>query len=304
MNDAPVANRLNASERELPLTELCDEYVSIAIAGRESEALALISAALDRGVTARNLYLHVLMPAQAQLGDLWHRGEVTIGEEHIATQITTTALGMLRQKLRPRPALGKRAVVTSLANDLHTIGGRVAADFLYMDGWDVDFLGANTPARALAEYVAGRQVDLVGISLTLEGTCLEAKEAIKLLRALPRAPKILLGGYLTRSNEKLVQSLGADSVAKNTDEALEQARSLVGLPPTSSYLQQYLTALGSRIQVRRKLQRLSQQQLAESSNLDRAYISAVEHGKHNLTLGAVMKLATALGISIEELLTG
>jgi transcriptional regulator with XRE-family HTH domain len=46
---------------------------------------------------------------------------------------------------------------------------------------------------------------------------------------------------------------------------------------------------------------MSQQQVAEASGLDRAYISAVEHGKHNLTMGALLKLADALEIGIEEL---
>jgi transcriptional regulator with XRE-family HTH domain len=49
---------------------------------------------------------------------------------------------------------------------------------------------------------------------------------------------------------------------------------------------------------------MSQQDVALGSGLERAYISAIEHGKHNITLGAVMKLSDALRVPFEELLVG
>jgi transcriptional regulator with XRE-family HTH domain len=42
--------------------------------------------------------------------------------------------------------------------------------------------------------------------------------------------------------------------------------------------------------------------LAQAADLDRTYISAVEHGKQNLTLAAVMRLAEALDVPFEQLL--
>ncbi len=43
---------------------------------------------------------------------------------------------------------------------------------------------------------------------------------------------------------------------------------------------------------------ISQEQLAELANLHRTYISAVESGKRNLTLGSIQRLALALGASV------
>jgi len=43
--------------------------------------------------------------------------------------------------------------------------------------------------------------------------------------------------------------------------------------------------------------------LASSCGLDRTYISAVEHGKQNLTIGAAVKLADALNTSLVSLLS-
>ena len=47
---------------------------------------------------------------------------------------------------------------------------------------------------------------------------------------------------------------------------------------------------------------MTQQQLADASELDRTYISLVEHGKQNLSLDAVLKIANALEVPLSDLL--
>jgi transcriptional regulator with XRE-family HTH domain len=47
----------------------------------------------------------------------------------------------------------------------------------------------------------------------------------------------------------------------------------------------------------------SQQALAAEAGLDRTYISAVERGRQNLTVGALLSLAQALDTPIADLLT-
>jgi transcriptional regulator with XRE-family HTH domain len=42
--------------------------------------------------------------------------------------------------------------------------------------------------------------------------------------------------------------------------------------------------------------------LAESAGLNRAYIVLVEHGKQNISIGVVIKIANALGVRAEQLL--
>ncbi len=44
----------------------------------------------------------------------------------------------------------------------------------------------------------------------------------------------------------------------------------------------------------------SQQQLADSARIDRTYLSGAEHGKQNLTLGAVKKIADALNTPMSD----
>lgn len=59
--------------------------------------------------------------------------------------------------------------------------------------------------------------------------------------------------------------------------------------------------VGDRIRAIRKAKGLTQQQLAERSNLDDAYIGAVERGERNFTIDTLEKIVTALQIQPAQL---
>lgn len=53
----------------------------------------------------------------------------------------------------------------------------------------------------------------------------------------------------------------------------------------------------------RKAMALSQEQLADVSGLHRTYIGSVERGERNVTLSTLEALATALRVTVTQLLT-
>jgi transcriptional regulator with XRE-family HTH domain len=60
--------------------------------------------------------------------------------------------------------------------------------------------------------------------------------------------------------------------------------------------------MGIRIRANRKAKGLTQQQLAELSGLDDAYIGSVERGERNFSIDTLEKVLTALNVSISELM--
>ena len=59
--------------------------------------------------------------------------------------------------------------------------------------------------------------------------------------------------------------------------------------------------LGNRIRSLRKEAKLSQEQFALKINMDRTYFASVEQGKRNISIENIYKIATGLGVSLEEL---
>ena len=79
-------------------------------------------------------------------------------------------------------------------------------------------------------------------------------------------------------------------------------REAAGLEDQSFTLEDHLTAMGRRINSIRTSRHLTQQELANTSGLDRTYIRMVEHGKQNLTIGAVLRVSDALGVPMGHLI--
>ena len=61
-------------------------------------------------------------------------------------------------------------------------------------------------------------------------------------------------------------------------------------------------AFGKRVAELRKELGLSQEKFAFKCDIDRTYIGTIERGEKSPTLNTIQKIATALGISISELL--
>jgi len=58
--------------------------------------------------------------------------------------------------------------------------------------------------------------------------------------------------------------------------------------------------IGNRIKELRKQKKLSQEKLAEYSELDRTYINSVENGRRNISIENIEKISRALGCTLQE----
>ncbi len=60
--------------------------------------------------------------------------------------------------------------------------------------------------------------------------------------------------------------------------------------------------LGGNIKRIREKKNMTQGDICRALNMDRSYMSAIENGKKNVTLGILEKLAKALDVSVDKLL--
>lgn len=281
---------------------LRERYVEALLSGEEALAGQVIEDGLSQEVSPTSMYLDVLAPSIVHIGDLWHKEEINVAQEHLATQISLRLIDRLVRLLKPSKKLGVRVVVTAVENEHHAVGARMLADFLYVDGWDVDYLGDDTPTSDLVEFVQRRGASLVGLSVTLVENLPHARKAVELLHDLESRPAVMVGGAALKKAPEEVENLGADAHVTDPLMAIQEARNLLGLGAARHTLDEYLKILGERVHGTRRALRWSQQELADRAGLDRTYISMVEGGKQNLTLGAIMKIADALEVNIDSLL--
>jgi methanogenic corrinoid protein MtbC1 len=217
---------------DTPYGRLASTYLLALLEGDRRRASRCILDAVDRPENVRDIYLHVLLPAQAELGRMWMTGEINVAEEHFASHTTKMVMGQLLSRAVFQPHHGKTVLAAAVAGNRHDIGLYAVADFFDMAGWRTIQLGADVPIIDLAQAVECFDADLVALSASLGVQVETIKSTILAIRSGRRGDllKILVGGLAFAESGNLAVETGADAYAADPREAVRLGGDLVGLP--------------------------------------------------------------------------
>jgi DNA-binding transcriptional MerR regulator len=105
--------------------------------------------------TLDTLLSDVVMPYLRDLGDRWERGELSVAQEHFASNVLRgRLLGLARGWGRGD---GPRALLACPEGERHDLGLITFGLALRERGWRIDYLGPDTPLESLEE--AARRTD-------------------------------------------------------------------------------------------------------------------------------------------------
>jgi DNA-binding transcriptional MerR regulator len=94
-------------------------------------------------------FVQVLTPALVEVGDCWASGSVSVAQEHLASSTVRAAL--LKLLSDQRADVRGTAVLACAPGERHEIGLLMLAVKMRSDGWEVAYLGADTPCAAAVE---------------------------------------------------------------------------------------------------------------------------------------------------------
>ena len=200
------------------------------LAGNQREALALINQCLDQGRRLVEVELHVIEPALYNIGEKWQANQVTVAQEHLATAIVQSVMTVALLRSPPPSPIGKRVLLACVDGNNHAVGLHMVADAFLLSGWEVQYLGANVPTRALVQQVAVWKPDLVGLSVSFPQQLRVVKMVIgELVERLGQArPAVIVGGLAINRFNQLVDALGADASSADAETAVISASRIVG----------------------------------------------------------------------------
>ena len=187
--------------------------------GDEAGAWALLEGAMASGMTPDDVYRTVIAPAMDSIGARWERTELTVDQEHLASNVVLRLIGRLGPRFARRGRKRGTIVVGAPPGDSHGIPTAMAADLLRDKGFEVIDLGADVPAPSFAHAVRGAQ-RLVGVGLcaTTADNDENIQDALTAIRAATDAP-VVLGGLGAPVD---AEGLGASWRTASTDELLER----------------------------------------------------------------------------------
>jgi MerR family transcriptional regulator, light-induced transcriptional regulator len=149
-------------------------------------------AALDRllsGFSTAAVLRDVLLPYLRELGERWERGDVSVAQEHFASQVVRgRLLGLARGWDR---GTGPRALLACMPGELHDLGLIAFGLGLRDHGWRITFLGPDVPLDTLADTVAAHRPDAVMLAATTPARFEAGRGA---LRRLARVAPVWIAG--------------------------------------------------------------------------------------------------------------
>jgi methanogenic corrinoid protein MtbC1/DNA-binding XRE family transcriptional regulator len=283
-------------------SEPAQRYLDALLEGDEDGAAATVRNMIAGGGSIPDVYTKLLTPAMTRMGELWRKRKINVAQQKLATQITLSQMDKLRSLGVVKQKWPYRALVCCVTGEMHSTGARMAADLFRLEGWSVDFLGADVPTEDIVAMVQSRRPHILGVSVTMKSNLKHLRSLLEALSKLATPPKVLIGGQgagtLTQWN---VRDLDF-TVASNLMDGLNLALSAFRSAQPKADLEKYLKEIGQRIRQFRTTIGQTQAQLARSAGLNRAYIVSVERGKQNISMAVIIKLANALGVSTEQLL--
>jgi methanogenic corrinoid protein MtbC1 len=197
--------------------------------GDEYAAVDLVYDALADGVDEEALLLDVIARVQAKVGTEWAADRLTVAQEHAATAINERAVAALAhrtRRTRHETAPRGRVTVSCVDGEWHALPALLVTEVLRLRGWQVDYLGAQTPTAHLVAHLHHTGADAVLLSGSLPTHLPAAHAAVTACRAV--GVPVLTGGRAFGANGRYARALGADGWAADARGAAAALQA--GLP--------------------------------------------------------------------------
>lgn len=159
--------------------------------------LPLLRQTLNQAMLRQGLHRFVVEtvgPLNVAIGEAWMRGEIEVFEEHLYTEQITT---LLRQALASLPpaASAPRILLTTVPDELHTLGLLMAQALLALDGASCIPLGTQTPLFDIALAAKAHQAHIVALSFSASFPARQVAPLVAQLREmLPEQTELWIGG--------------------------------------------------------------------------------------------------------------
>jgi methanogenic corrinoid protein MtbC1 len=177
---------------------LYQEYLTLLLDGNRRECARIVQQLLDRNIEIKTLYTDLFQKSLYEVGRLWEFNKISVAKEHLVTAITEGLLNLVYPRLfdsaAPDSSNVRKVVISCAANEFHQIGGKMVADMFELNGWDSQFLGANTPVDHMLAHIQDEKPDLVGLSVSVYFNMPALKAGLAAIRGNFHHLDILVGG--------------------------------------------------------------------------------------------------------------
>lgn len=169
-------------------------------------------------VSPVRVFDELIAPVMEHVGNAWHRGELSVAQEHLVTQAVRARL--LTVLHTSGGADRRHALLACFPDEQHELGLLGAALRFRQAGFRVTYLGQRTPASEIgraAKRIAPEVIALSSVQDDGEESFRERLEEI--VRELPKKARVVVGGRGALAHEDVCRELHVELVVRPQDWA-------------------------------------------------------------------------------------
>jgi methanogenic corrinoid protein MtbC1 len=213
------------SDHEQLLGDILREYTRALLAGDEVGAELAVRDAIDAELTTVEIDEEIIAPALWLVGRLWARGEISIADEHLATEITLRVLALQREVMRTqRDRTRHKALLAAPTGEHHTVALQMIANLLRDAGYTVLMLGPDVPGDAIAEAACRHEPEVIGLTATMPDASDRISLAIREIERGWQGAGYIVGG---RGLSARIRPQPGIHICRRVSEAVEAADAIV-----------------------------------------------------------------------------
>ena len=196
--------------------------------GKANDVKELVQAALDEGVSARQILEEGMMAGMDVVGRQFKNNEIYVPEVLIAARAMNAGITLLRpilvtEEVKPRGTV----VIGTVKGDLHDIGKNLVKMMMEGKGFNVIDLGTDVSAEQFVSAAQEQNADIICCSALLTTTMTEMKNVVAAAdeAGIRASVKVMVGGAPV--TEQFCESIGADAYTPDAASAAERAVAFV-----------------------------------------------------------------------------
>ncbi|HVN42540.1 MAG TPA: MerR family transcriptional regulator [Steroidobacteraceae bacterium] len=200
---APLVERILAAAQAFRVEE-CEQALALAVAM----------------LPPPRLIREVLRPVLLEVGERWHRGEMSIAQERLVSSVVRRQVATVLDTFG-RSARRATIVFATLPGERHELGLLMAALICASHGFGIQYLGADLPAAEIARFARQVNAAVVALSVVLLDSIERVPAELAVLaQGLPDGTAVWLGGAAVRGLDR--DALPPQCVAVQDERDLQQ----------------------------------------------------------------------------------
>jgi len=164
--DEERSSWLQLAVLERDVRKLAHEFVRRVLSPGEPDLLHYLSYLYEHKIPLWQIFDDVIRLGLEEIGRRWEDGTLGIEDEHRASNEVLDALARLQSQIRMKAPSGKSVLLSCPGDEHHAIGLRCISYLFEAEGWQVHYLGAQTPLEAMVSAMHRVHPSAVCVSAT------------------------------------------------------------------------------------------------------------------------------------------